>query len=208
MRAHAGDTLRETTEAAQPPREPCGEDPSAVVRRFCRGDRTALAALVRLWEHRLLTIAYRVVGNLHDAEDVRQMVLLKLATTSDRPDDPERFAGWLRRCVVNESISWIRGRRPETRRRETFDEGVAATGPSPSEEAAAAERSRRLQAALDQLEPDARVLLSLRFDEGMTIRQIGEAVGRSPMTVHGQINRAVRRLRQRLGAKFLEEVTQ
>ena len=59
--------------------EPSSEDQTRLVQQFCLGDRSAFAALVQIWEHRLLTIAYRVVGNLHDAEEVRQNVLLKLA---------------------------------------------------------------------------------------------------------------------------------
>jgi RNA polymerase sigma-70 factor, ECF subfamily len=182
------------------------EDQTRLVQQFCLGDRSAFAELVQIWEHRLLTIAYRVVGNVYDAEEVRQIVLLKLAQSSPKLDDPARFAGWLRRCVVNEAVTWLRRRNTETNRRGTFDDAGADVLPTPPEQAQAAERSQRLQQALIQLDPDSRAMLSLRFDEGLTIRQIAEVLEKPPMTVHSQIARAVGQLRQRLGADHEEGV--
>jgi RNA polymerase sigma-70 factor, ECF subfamily len=176
------------------------EDETRLVQQFCLGDRSAFAALVQLWEHRLLTIAYRVVGNLHDAEEVRQTVLLKLAQSPNRLHDPSRFAGWLRRCVVNEAITCLRHRSAEAKRKQTLDETIACSSLSPTDQALATERSQRLLRAMRQVDPDLRVLLSLRFDEYLTIRQIAEVVERPPMTVHSQITRAVDQLRRLLAS--------
>jgi RNA polymerase sigma-70 factor (ECF subfamily) len=182
-------------------------DQARLVERFCLGDRSAFADLVRIWEHRLLTIAYRVVGNVHDAEEVRQAVLLKMAQSLPKLDEPARFPGWLRRCVVNEAVTWLRRRGTETKHRAVFDAAGPDTGPTPPEQAVAAERSQRLHQAIARLAPDARAMLSLRFDEGMTIRQIAETLERPPMTVHGQIAKAVGQLRERLGANCEEGIT-
>jgi RNA polymerase sigma-70 factor, ECF subfamily len=176
------------------------EDQTGLVRQFCLGDRSAFAALVHIWEHRLLTIAYRVVGNLHDAEEVRQNVLLKLAQSPNQLHDPARFAGWLRRCVVNEAITWLRRRGAEAKRIGNLDDAIACRSLSPAEQALAAERSQRLRQAIGQLDPDLRVLLSLRFDECLTIRQIAEVLERPPMTVHSQITRAIGQLRRLLAS--------
>jgi RNA polymerase sigma-70 factor, ECF subfamily len=201
-----GDTLTTKMQAAHPSVDIYGdEDQAAIVRRFCRGDRSAFGPLVRQWEHRLLTLAYRVVGNLHDAEEVRQIVLMKLAASAEKIAEPDRFAGWLRRSTVNEAIDWLRSRGSEIKRRKTFDDAVSSAAPSPAEQVSAAERSERLQEALGQLEPDDRAMVSLRFDEGMTIRQIAEVVNKPPMTVHSRIARAVGRLRPLLAG--FEEVT-
>jgi RNA polymerase sigma-70 factor, ECF subfamily len=201
MNVPTGDALATKAGVAQPVSdEPSPEEQTRLAQRCCLGDRSAFAALVTIWEHRLLTIAYRVVGSVHDAEEVRQIVLLKLAKSPPKLDDPSRFAGWLRRCAVNEAVTWLRHRHSETRRRETFDGVGLDVRPTPPERAAAAERSQRLQEALRELDPEWRAMLSLRFDEGMTIRQIAETLERPPMTVHGQIARALERLREQLSA--------
>ena len=186
--------------------EPGSEDQTRLVQQFCLGDRSAFAAIVQIWEHRLLTIAYRVVGNVHDAEEVRQIVLLKLAQSLPKLDDPARFAGWLRAVLsTRPSPGSVAGapRRSEEKRSTT---PAPTSLPTPPEQAQAAERSQRLQQALARLDPDSRAMLSLRFDEGLTIRQIAEVLEKPPMTVHSQIARAVGQLRQRLAADHEEGI--
>ena len=136
--------------------EPSLAEQATLVERFRSGDRAAITALVRMWEQRLLTIAYRVVSNLPDAEEVRQTVLVRLAQSPQKLPDASRFAGWLRRCVINEAISWLRRRDAETKRQEPFDDALPSRVLSPTDQAIAAERSRRLRRALRQLDPDLR----------------------------------------------------
>ena len=176
------------------------EEQTKLVEQFRLGDRAAFTSLVRMWEQRLLTMAYRVVGNLPDAEEVRQAVLIKLAQSPQLLPESSRFASWLRRCVVNEAISWLRRRSAEAIRMEPLDDTLARRSPSPAERAIAAECSQQLQQALQQIDPDLRVLLSLRFDEGLSIRAIAEVMESPPMTVHSQITRAVGQLRQLLAS--------
>lgn len=178
-------------------REPSPADETALVQQFCLGDESAFVALVQIWEHRLLTIAYRVVGNVHDAEEVRQNLLLKLVQSPNQLPKPAHFASWLRRCLINEAITWLRRRGAEARwNGRNVDEAVECRSLSPSQQALAAEQSQRLVQAISQLDPDSRALLSLRFDECLTIRQIAEVLDRPPMTVHSQITRAVSQLRK------------
>jgi RNA polymerase sigma-70 factor, ECF subfamily len=185
-----------TKQVAQPASdEPATKDQADLIARFAAGDRAAFTSLVRIWEHRLLTIAYRVVGNLHDAEEVRQTVLVKLARSPQKLPDASRFAGWLRRCTVNEAISCLRRRRSDDPKRAPLDDTLADRSPSPAEGAIGAEQSKRLLQAISRLDPDLRGLVSLRFDEGLTIREIAEVVQRPPMTVHSQLMRAIGQLR-------------
>jgi RNA polymerase sigma-70 factor (ECF subfamily) len=181
------------------------EEQTKLVEQFRSGDRVAFTALVRMWEQRLLTIAYRVVGNLPDAEEIRQTVLIKLAQSPQKLPDSSRFAGWLRRCVVNEAISWLRRRDAEANRTEPFDDTLGRRSPSPDERAIATEQSQQLRQALQQIDPDLCVLLSLRFDEGLSIRAIAEVMERPPMTVHSQITRAIGQLRQLLASTSRSE---
>jgi RNA polymerase sigma-70 factor (ECF subfamily) len=197
-----GDTLAIRMQVASfDSREQSPSDETTLVQQFCLGDESAFAALVRIWEHRLLTLAYRVVGNVHDAEEVRQNLLLKVVRSRNQLPEPARFANWLRRCLINEAIDWLRRRRAEPTGNEiNLNEAIACRSLSPLQEALAVEQSQRLLHAISQLDPDSRALLSLRFDECLTIRQIAEVLERPPMTVHSQITRAVSQLRQSLAS--------
>ncbi len=151
-------------------------DETTLARQFCLGDESAFAPLVHIWEHRLLTIAYRVVGNVHDAEEVRQNVLLKLVQSPNRLPESAHFAGWLRRCIVNEAITWLRRRGAEAAwNRRNAVEAIACQSSSPLQEALAAERSRRLLHAISQREKDGQ---SRRHPERATRRGRGDSCSR------------------------------
>ena len=176
-----------------------------LVQQFCLGDRSALAAIVQIWEHRLLTIAYRVVGNVHDAEEVRQIVLLKLAQSLPKLDDPARFAGWLRRCAVNQAITWLRRRNSETQRRETSDDARAdARRRRPHRRWPPNDRNGCNRGSAGSTQTRGHALL--RFDQGLTIRQIAGVLEKPPLTVHSRIAKALGKLREQLGADHEEGI--
>ncbi|MCA9202873.1 MAG: sigma-70 family RNA polymerase sigma factor, partial [Planctomycetales bacterium] len=58
----------------------------------------------------------------------------------------------------------------------------------------------RLSIALAELSPDARAILSLRFDEDLTFREIAVLLDRPPSTVKSQLAKAIAQLRDLLGA--------
>ncbi|MHC4551008.1 MAG: sigma-70 family RNA polymerase sigma factor [Planctomycetota bacterium] len=65
-----------------------------------------------------------------------------------------------------------RGRRPDTAQ-------FVAAGPSPSQAAIAAERAQRVQRALRSLSRDHETVLRLAREEGLSLREVGERMGRS-----------------------------
>ena len=82
-----------------------------LITRLQSGNRDAFTILVRRWEGPMVRIAYRITGELAEAEDVRQQVLLKLLQAPGAVRRPEQFAAWLRRAVVNTALSALRRKR-------------------------------------------------------------------------------------------------
>jgi RNA polymerase sigma-70 factor (ECF subfamily) len=182
------DTLSTETELS--------ESDSELIARFQAGDRSAFAALVRRWEGPLVRIAYRITGDLAEAEDLRQRVLLGLLESPGSVRSPDRFAAWIRRAIVNQALTALRGRR----RRERFDRRLrghapAAADADPGEALVAGDQARRLADALLRLDPRERALLSLRFDEDLTFSEIAAALGQPVTTVKSRVARAIDRLR-------------
>lgn len=144
-------------------------------------------------------VAYRVTGESNSAEDVCQIVFLRLLEESRRIRHPERLASWLRRCAVNSSINLAKKRRRESQLEEILhraaDGRAARDDLSPEERLESEEAATRLKDALLRLPARERALLALRFDEDLTYEQIGAVVRRPVTTVKSQIRRAVARLR-------------
>ncbi len=172
------------------------ENDAELIVRLKGGDQTAFTALVRRWEGPLVRIAYRITGDLAEAEDVRQRVLLKLLESSGALREPERFAAWMHRAVVNTALSAVRRRKRREGLFERLRHRAATLDEShPGARMIADDQARLLADALLRLEPDARALLALRFDLELTFHEIAAALGQPASTVKSRLARAVSRLR-------------
>jgi RNA polymerase sigma-70 factor, ECF subfamily len=173
------------------------ESDAALITRLQRGDQDAFTVLVRRWEGPLLRIAYRITGQMAEAEDVRQRVFLKLLVASGAVRRPEQFPAWIHRAVVNTALSALR----QTKRREELNlrsmQHTSTVDKShPGDRLITDEQARRLAASLRQLKPEARALLSLRFDEDLTFAEIAAVLGRPASTIKSRLARTVDQLRR------------
>ena len=169
---------------------------------FQRGDRSAVVAIVGRHEDRLARTAYRIVGCRNEAEDVRHAVLVRFLRTIGRSQQIENVGAWLTRCTVNEGITRVRQRERESRTRaELVRLARTAREVTPLERLQDDESREQLSVALAKLSPDERALVSLRFDEGLTFREIAEVLERSASTVKSQLSQAIARLRELLGGR-------
>ena len=158
-------------------------------------ERSALVAALWPWQESVFRILYRVLGSTHDAEDVWQTLMVRLLRTPSSLPASTQLAAWLRRCAVNEAISFLR--RKESKSRPLTDD-LAAEAPAAIEKLADGELSSLVLAALTECSASQRALLALRFDEGLTIREIAAVVEQPCSTVHFQLNQAIEKLRRRL----------
>lgn len=169
---------------------------------YLNGAPAAFAAIVERHENRLARIAFRIIGCRSEAEDTRHAVFVRfLQLCGSQPRQFTRVGAWLTRCTVNEAISRVRKQNREGRVRAEFATLVPAAGTSsPLEQVEAEESRERLSIALAELSPDARAILSLRFDEDLTFREIAVLLDRPPSTVKSQLAKAIAQLRDLLGA--------
>jgi RNA polymerase sigma-70 factor (ECF subfamily) len=181
------------------------------VARARDGDRDAFRTLVERHSRYIYGLAHRMTGSPQDAEDVVQETWLKAHRQLSRFEARADFRTWLHRICVNCSIDLIRGRR---HREDPHDPADLAEGPlsergssgqpTPDRLAASAEIHDRVQAALTRLTSLERAAFTLRHVEGMSIKEVGVALGlKTNATKHG-IFRAVRKMRTALGP-FVEE---
>lgn len=163
-------------------------DDARMFREFVSGDRDAMCRFVRRWEAPMYRIAFRIVRQSSDAEEVRQTILLRMLQCPEVLPQAKRIGAWIRRCVVNESISLLRKRRRQSQL-DVFDAHVI-----PSTERN--DDVERLQTLLAELEPRQRALLALRFDENFTVRQIAEVMETPRSTIHENLQSAIESLRK------------
>ena len=161
-------------------------------------DRAAFGALYRRYLDRVYGYAFYLLGDHHDAEDVTERTFLAaLGAIDSFRDEGATFRAWLFRIAHNQLVNALRAR---GRHRSTaLDADVTATDGDPELLAGRAEEWRRLRRALDRLPDDRRQVIVLRFVDGLSAREIGAVLGRSPGAVRVLQHRALRQVAELLG---------
>jgi RNA polymerase sigma-70 factor (ECF subfamily) len=170
-----------------------------------RRDPEALGEFFEFYFDRLYTVAYRLVGEHAQAEDVLQEVFLKVHRAAHQLD-PERDPGpWLATLTRNACRErWRRTRRRPDRHAQSLDNGsgiretLPAGGEDPEDETLRAERDRAIARALMKLPGALREVVVLRDYHGLTHEEIATVVGARGVTVRKRYSRALAELRQHL----------
>jgi RNA polymerase sigma factor (sigma-70 family) len=160
-------------------------DDASLVRRCLRGDTTAIAQLVELYQTDVFGLCVRLLHHRHDAEDVTQEVFLRIFRSLKRWDSRRPLRPWIMGIAVNRCKTWLgqRARRPELAA--YLHETAAAT---PSDDGA--EMAREIQGALKQLRPEYRSVFVLFHDRNLPYEEISQALGKPLGTVKTWLHRA------------------
>lgn len=137
----------------------------------------------------VLGIAQRILGSVHDAEDVAQDVFCEAYQRLSTPA-VTNWPGMLRRMAVLRSMDRLRRSRP-TVRLETSIEGNAS---DPSQAMIAQELAERLRASLARLPKRQAAVFSLAYFEQLSREEIASSLGISPAAVSAALYKARQKL--------------
>ena len=161
-----------------------------------RGDRDAFEQLVRETHRRVYSLAFRLVGDRFDAEDVAQDAYLRMFGALPGFREEARFETWMYRIVANSAMNLLRarGRLGEP----VLDEVLDVPSPDSSEERVA-ERDH-LSRGLQALPAGQRAAVVLKDVYGLSCREIGQELGIDEGAVKVRLHRARKALSQLLTA--------
>jgi RNA polymerase sigma-70 factor, ECF subfamily len=164
-----------------------------------RGEPEALRALFERHKDKVYSIALRYSGDRTVALDIAQDAFLKLfsAIRSFRGDST--FEAWLYRIVVNSCFDHKRKTRRFMPMVDELLDGLRAPGQSALDGMLRSELSGRVRSAIAGLPPDQRIVIVLRYTQGLSYDEIAEILGCSTGTVASRLNRAHKILGRRLG---------
>jgi RNA polymerase sigma-70 factor, ECF subfamily len=172
--------------------------------RILVGDQAAFALLVARFHRRIYTIAYRMVNNRAEAEDLCQEIFLRAYQNLASYDASKPLAPWLCRIACNHTLNFLKRRAlvvvpltinvgGEEIERPIADERADA-------ESAMITRSReeKLQAAISSLPENYRLAFTLKYVEDFTAEEIGEIMQVPRNTIKTWLVRAREALRSKL----------
>jgi len=146
----------------------------------------------------ILQTAFRITGDRMEAEDVLQLLFLRLLHNQETID-LKSPAQYLRRASVNLALDQLRKRKRQVPL-EAAAELSANRSSDPGTQQASSELAERLRSVLAKLHPKAAEIFVLRHVEGLTNSEIARLLGTSWGTVAVTLHRAHRRLRKDLSS--------
>jgi RNA polymerase sigma-70 factor, ECF subfamily len=163
-----------------------------------RGDTDAFRALFETHKDRVYTVALRYSGDEAVAMDIAQETFLKLLSSIQDFRGEANFESWLYRIVVNRCLDHQRRGRKLIPYIEDLFDMVRASGESALQELLRAEMEKDVQQVVATLSPEHRMVIVLRYTEGLSYEQMAEILGCSRGTIASRLNRAHKVLERRL----------
>ena len=170
----------------------------ALLDRLQGGDETALDPLMSKYQRPLCHLAYRLVGNAADAEDLAQQAFVQAYQHLASFQRQSSFKTWLYRITINLCKNHLRKLRPSEPLAE--ERPLADGRPGVLSRMIDDQRVQKLRAVLSGLPPRQREVLVLRVYDELPYEQIAAIVGCSENSAKVNFHHAVRSLRRLLGA--------
>jgi RNA polymerase sigma-70 factor (ECF subfamily) len=187
-------------------------DEAELVRRAAAGDLGAFDELVVLKRDRVYRTAWQVVRNGEDAQDVAQLVFVKLWRLLRRYRSERKFDTWLHRITINQAIDFRRRQARPVRvvplegPGEGPEQVVAPefAPPTPADTLDRAELRRIYEAVAGELTERQRTIFTMREVEGLSAADIAKTLGVTSSTVRNTLFQARAILQETLARKFPE----
>jgi RNA polymerase sigma-70 factor (ECF subfamily) len=174
------------------------ESDAELVARARRGDEAAFEQLVLRHQRYAFNLAYRVIGNYAEAEDVTQEAFVRAWRGLPGFWGQARFATWLYRIVYNLCLNRLPRLRRELLQAEPLEEAAVNPAPAPPDVFEVQERLAFLHDELNRLPAKYRLVLTLRYLQDLSYAEIAAALDVPMGTVKTHLHRARRLLTERL----------
>lgn len=170
------------------------EKDSVLVEACLSGDRAAFDELLTRYEAKIYNVIVRVTGNREDAMDATQAAFLKAYDNLASFKPEHRFFSWICRIGVNEALNNLK----KERRMTPLEFEAVTTAANPEQQYSARQIGRRVHEALQNLNPDYRVVVILRHFHGLSYQEMSEVLGVATKTIKSRLFTARKTLRDLL----------
>jgi RNA polymerase sigma factor (sigma-70 family) len=178
---------------------------AALVELVLNGDQDVFAVLVERYKDAVQNLAYRMLGNTTEAEDVTQETFVRAYTQLATYKSAHKFSTWLLSIASHLSIDQLRRRRFLALPLEDvpFLEWIVDAGVSPEQSVLQGERQDEIQDYLQRLPAKYRAVIVLRYWHDFSYEEIASALNLTPPLVKARLHRA-----RELLARYIHQKTE
>ena len=172
----------------------------ALVASLRRGKAEAFETLVVTYQHRVFSIALRMLGDRGEAEEVAQEVFLRVHRSIRSFRGEAKLSTWLYAITSRLCVNRLKSPRRQRRVGEAALARIANGHPNPDATLEASEQKEALHRAIAELDEERRIVVVLRDLHGLAYEEIAAALDRELGTVRSRLHRARMELKERLEA--------
>ena len=196
----------DTLPGSRYPRNMVNLEEQAILERIRKGDESGFEELVKDHTGEVVGLAWRLVGNRVDAEDLAQEAFLRLYRSLPNFRGESRISTWLYRTTTRLAIDHLRRERIKRKlfffRRDNDApdpvELACDPGNNPDRDFQSQQAMQTLRRSLSKLSSRQQVIFTLRHYEGLALKEIAAHLGLQTGTVKAHLHRAVTQLRKDL----------
>ena len=169
------------------------------VRSARSGDQEAFAQIVVRYTGAVYNLCYRMLGSPQDAEDATQEIFLRVYTRLESYDSERRFSTWILSVASNYCIDRLRRRKFAWVTLDDVAFVLPSTELGPERSALKQEQADQVQAALQHLPEQYRLVTILRYWYDMSYDEIATLTGLTESALKTRLHRARKQLAAALG---------
>lgn len=170
------------------------------------GDRRAFAELVELYKDKIFHLAYRMLGNKQEAEDIVQETFMRLYSNLHRYDETQKFSTWIFRIGTNLCIDQLRKRKLTYSLDAEVTDGEGndyyAMMPSdedtPEKQVIVSETQRHIRKIIDNMPDKYKSIIVLRYLHDLSLQEISDVLDLPITTIKTRLHRGREYLRKKL----------
>ncbi|RLD69404.1 MAG: hypothetical protein DRI95_00060 [Bacteroidetes bacterium] len=181
---------------------------SLYIRKIIEGDVSKFSYFVESYKNMAFSIAFRIINNTEDAEEVVQDSFLKAFKSLSKFRKDSKFSTWFYKIVVNSSLSKIKKPRLDIssdidliNEKEVIIENVGSAYKSLT----LADQKKYIDIALGELNYEERLILSLYYLNENSIEEVSEITGIKKETIKMKLLRARKKMYIVLNEKLKSE---
>ena len=156
--------------------------------------KSAFAELMGRYECRLINFLNRYTGNRETAENLTQETFLRIYRNRQDYEPSAKFKTFIYRIATNLAIDEFR---KKARRKEELMEDFSkkeSSNPNPQDMAISGDRAEKVRESLMKLDEKHRVVIVMKWFDGMKYEQIAKILGLSVGTVKSRVHYALKKL--------------
>jgi RNA polymerase sigma-70 factor (ECF subfamily) len=179
------------------------EREETLIRAAQTGSIVAFESLVKQYDKQVMQLAFSLVNDAEDAQDVYQEVFVRVFRNLNRFQFRSQFSTWLYRVVVNHCINFNKKKRRAkfyslNSENENGEASWSATLKgveiSPEDSLLNRELSEKIEEAIAQLSPQQKTVFVLRHYQGLKLQEIARILKCSEGTVKNYLFRATQKM--------------